>query len=81
MTSWLNAAVEDWKYPVSREWLVMAHSYDLQQALNTKKGSKPKPYPTPWPDANTQKIGSKKLQRRVDVEAALKRMNPKDSDA
>lgn len=76
-TSWLQAAVAEWEFPVSREWIVAAHSYDLQAAVNSK--TKPKPYPTPWVAEGTQKLGSKN-QSRGNVLDKLERMNPKESD-
>ena len=75
--SWLQAVKNEWDYPVSREWLVSAHTYDLHAAVNTKK---PKPYPTPWPDANSQRLRSKKPQERTSVIDRLAKMNPKEND-
>lgn len=65
--------MSDWKYPVSREWIVAAHTFDLQAQVNSKK--KPKSYPAPWPDTNTTKIGSGKKSDKV--RETLARMNPK----
>lgn len=75
-SSWLQAAVSEWEFPVSREWIVAVQTFDLHAAVNSKK---PKPYPTPWPNANTKKLGSKN-QSRNDVLTALERMNPKEND-
>lgn len=74
--SWLQVAVNGWKYPVSREWMVSAHSYDLLARVNSKQ--KPKPYPTPWPDEGSTRLGSSK-QSRSNVLSMLGRMNPKES--
>jgi hypothetical protein len=74
-TSWLQASLNEWDYPVSRDWMVLAHLYDLLATVNSKK--KPKPYPSPWPDQNTKRIGSKKPQKRADVQKVLDFMNPK----
>lgn len=74
--SWLQAALSDWKHPVSREWLVLAHTYDLLAAVNSK--NKPKPYPTPWPDENVKRIGGKAKQSNADVLRHLETMNPKE---
>lgn len=76
--SWLQAAKNDWDYPVSREWLVATHTFDLHAAINSK--NKPKPYPTPWGDPNTQRLKSKKPQDRSSVLAKLALMNPKEND-
>jgi len=78
-TSWLNAAKADWKYPVSREFMVLASTFDLHMKVNSKQKT-PKPYPTPWPDSNTQKLGSKKRQSPTAVKAKLELMNPKESN-
>lgn len=75
-SSWLQAAESDWDYPVSREWIVLTHTYDLHAAVNSKK---PKPYPKPWPDENTTKIGSKRQDRNT-VEARLEMMNPQEEN-
>ncbi len=75
-SSWLFARMNDWKYPVSREWIVAAHTYDLLYAINSKK--KPKPYPAPWPDPDKKKIGSNTPQPREVVRKLLERMNPKE---
>ena len=76
--SWLQAVHNDWDYPVSREWMTLAHTYDLHATVNSK--NRPKPYPTPWLDANTKRLGSKKPQDRSDVLAKLATMNPKEND-
>lgn len=76
-SSWLQAAHAEWDHPVSREWIVLSHVYDLLAAVNSK--NKPKPYPTPWPAEGVQKIGRSK-QSRLEVMAALDRMNPKEND-
>lgn len=49
-SSWLQAAVNRWKYPVSPEWMVMANLFDLTMAVNSK--NKPKPMDRPWPKKN-----------------------------
>lgn len=77
-SSWLQAAVNDWKFPVSREWQVSVHTYDLHAAVNSK--NKPKPYPTPWPEDGTQKIGSTRNKTREDVLKQLAKMNPEKRD-
>lgn len=76
-SSWLGSANAKWKFPASREWIVAAHQYDLTARVNSKK--KPKPYPTPWENADTQKLGSQKPQDRSRVLGVLERMNPKES--
>lgn len=75
--SWLGAALNDWDYPVNRNFVVQAHTYDLLAAINSKK--KPKPYPAPWPDPNVKRLGPKNDQPRHKVENLLERMNPKEN--
>lgn len=77
--SWLMATLSEWDYPVTREWTVLAHVYDLLALVNSGK-KKPKPYPAPWPDENTKKLGSRKPQLRSDVLRQLDRMNPKEEN-
>lgn len=73
--SWLQAAIHDWDYPVTHEWMVAAHTYDLLAAVNSK--NKPKPYPTPWRPAGTNKLG-KANQSNATVLKHLEAMNPKE---
>lgn len=76
--SWLQAARQGWEYPVTREWIVASHTYDLLAAVNSGKGKKPKPYPNPFPNTNTKRIG--KTDKSVDeVRAILDWMNPKET--
>jgi hypothetical protein len=76
-SSWLQAAMSNWKHPVSREWIAQVHTYDLTARVNSKQ--KPKPYPVPWPESGTQKIGSNKQQSREKTLSILARMNPKEN--
>jgi hypothetical protein len=73
--SWTQAVMSEWKYPVSREWIVAAHTYDLHTAVNSKKKSK-STYPTPWPDSDTSRLGSRKINPMA--RDYLERMNPKE---
>ena len=75
-TSHLQAAVNKWKHPVSYEWIVLSHVFDLLAMANSK--NKPKPYPTPWPREGRSRIGSPKNLSRAEVIKALRKMNPKD---
>lgn len=72
-SSWLQASINQWKYPWSRETMVLADKFDAFAMANSKK--KPKPYPRPWPKDGESKIGSKR-QHRDDVIAKLNKMNP-----
>lgn len=76
-SSWTCAATSGWNFPVSREWIVAAHTYDLHALANSSKGKKPKPYPTPFPNRDVKKVG--RTDRSPDeVRGLLARMNPKD---
>lgn len=75
-SSWLAAAYSEWEYPVSREWMALAHTYELHSAIAARKS--PKPYPAPWSDKKNQ-LG-KRNQSSKDVLAKLAQMNPKEND-
>lgn len=45
-TSQIAVALAGWKYPVSREAMVLADLFDMQ--LGSKSKKKPAPYPRPW---------------------------------
>jgi hypothetical protein len=70
----LQAAANNWKYPISRQAIILTQIFDLLAMSNSKR--KPKPYPMPWPDPNKKRLGSNKNQSRNEVIDALKRMNP-----
>jgi hypothetical protein len=76
--SHLTAALQEWKNPVSREWIVLTHLYDLLAAVNSK--NKPKPYPTPWLDKNTSRLGKSKNISSDEVMRRLGTMNPKEEN-
>lgn len=76
--SWLQAVENQWKHPVSREWIVATHTFDLHAAVNSSK--KPKPYPAPWAGDGRKRIGSKNKQSRNDVLRRLEAMNPKEDN-
>lgn len=48
-SSHLFAAIAEWKYPVSHEFLVLADLFDAFAKVNFKK---PDPYPRPKPDSS-----------------------------
>lgn len=76
-SSWFGSARMGWEYPVSREWILLAHTYELQVGIATRKA--PKPYPSPWKSDNQNQLG-KRNQRRDHVLAKLEQMNPKEND-
>lgn len=69
--SWLQAAMNGWKHPVSREWMVLAEQVDLTLRLNAKKGARPRPLARPWDGA--RKPSAKKLAQE-EIRARLRRM-------
>lgn len=75
--SWTQAARAGWDYPVSREWIVASHTYDLLALANSGKGKKPKPYPHPFPSKASVRTGQTTLSHE-EVVAVLKKMNPKE---
>lgn len=50
-SSRIAAAIEDWKYPLSREAAIFADLYDLEYAKTGAKGRKP--YPRPFETKGT----------------------------
>jgi hypothetical protein len=76
-SSWIVATHSGWEYPVSREWIVNSHTYDLLAMANSGKGKKPKPYPNPFPDKSQVRSGKTDLSR-IEVLAVLNKMNPKE---
>ena len=77
-SSSLQAVMRGWKHPVTYEWIVAAHTYDLLARVNSGK-KKPKPYPAPWA-TQEQKIKPKLKQKRSDVITKLKLMNPEENN-
>lgn len=73
-TSQVAAAMEGWAHPFSREAMALADLYDLTHAV-AAQGKRTKPYPRPWPDVNTTRLGRTTLP--VDqVLALLARRGP-----
>lgn len=58
--SWLFAAVNGWRYPVSREWMMLADLYDLTGKAAAGRRWK-KSYPRPWPKDGAKKFGRHRL--------------------
>lgn len=67
-TSWLQTAKNDWAHPIDYSWTVAAATYDLLAQVHSKR--KPKPWPRPWKDPDTRRIGK---QTRKDARAILRR--------
>jgi len=68
-TSFVHASEEGWSFPVSFEWIVLKHLFDLTAKVNSE--SEPPGYPAPWDNADKPKPMSREA-----VEAALRKMNP-----
>lgn len=71
----LQAALAGWDFPVSREWVVLAHLWDLTANINSKR--KVKPYPNPFKNNATTRMGKTDLPSST-VKKLLASMNPKE---
>jgi hypothetical protein len=71
--SWVHAGEQEWEHPVSAEWILLKHTFDLLVKVNSDK--EPPEYPAPW----IRTVKPKK-QDRAEVLAALKLMNPERRD-
>jgi len=71
----LQAAIAGWEYPVSREWVVLAHLWDLTANINSKR--KVKPYPNPFKNDAVSRLGKTDLPTAT-VKKLLASMNPKE---
>lgn len=70
-SSSLAAAIEEWKYPLSREAAIFADLYDLEYAKTGAKGRKP--YPRPFDTkGSTRRMGNTGGRSRDEVEAILR---------
>lgn len=76
--SWIVATKSGWDYPVSREWIVAAHTYDMLAMVNSGKGRKPKPYPNPFPNKESRRVGRTEKSPE-EVRRILAWMNPKEN--
>lgn len=67
--TWIHAVLNQWEYPVSHEWILAKHSFDLLATVNAEK--RPPEYPAPW-------IASSRPtpQPRASVLEKLQKMNP-----
>lgn len=71
-SSRVQAAAAGWKYPMTRESMILADLYDALVAVNTDKKHKSRivPYARPWPDQNRRKSAPPKASQKA-VRAAL----------
>lgn len=59
-SSHLFAAQNGWDFPVSRQWIAQVDALDAFLQANSGR-RKPKPYPRPWKDNNTNRLGKTTL--------------------
>lgn len=74
-SSVLYAAQHGWDFPVSRDWIAAADTFDALNALiaiTAQSKRKPKPYPRPWKDTNTSRLGGTTLAPAVAREVLRK---------
>ena len=69
----LAAAVAEWDYPASREYLATLDLYDLQHKSKAGKGKTPKPYPRPFKDVEKKRFGKTKLSPAQAIEVLAAR--------
>lgn len=71
--SWLFAAVNEWEYPVSREWLLAADQFDVFVRANTPKkyARSIKPHPRPFPTEKRYGGRKKNIPRTPEEVKAL----------
>lgn len=71
-TSRFHAAIAGWKHPISYEGMAQLDLYDLLYQSWKRKG-RFKPYPRPWPDKATKKLGGSNVRRSIaDVRKILR---------
>lgn len=74
-SSAVYASANDWKYPLSREGLILSDLFDLLMRANSGK-RRTKPYPRPF-TSGAKRIGKTK-RSTAEVKKLLAKMNPKE---
>jgi hypothetical protein len=74
-SSWLQAAVNEWKFPASPEWIMLVQNFDAFVAANSK--TRPKRTPMPW---EYPKVMGKPTISQHEVRKILDAMRPKETD-
>ena len=75
-TSRLGAALQELDFAPTREWLLLADLYD---ALTQAHCKKPKPYPRPWAEKTSKRIGNTGGRTREQVLSILAQMGHKSA--
>ena len=75
-TSWLQTAVNSWKYPVTPEWMLTAQLVDVTIAVHSK--GKTKPIDRPWPSTDAKRIGGKPIHDQETIRSILDAMRTKE---
>lgn len=73
-SSHLGAAHAGWKYPLSREAMILADQWDLTVAANTdkKKHGKAKTYPRPFERKGATTKSARPAVNQAEIDAALR---------
>lgn len=70
--SLFHAQIAGWKHPISFEGMAQLDLYDLLYQSWKRRG-RFKPYPRPWPDKATKKLGGSNVRRSIaDVRKILR---------
>ncbi|MCA0217918.1 MAG: hypothetical protein LCH43_11260 [Actinobacteria bacterium] len=73
-SSRICASLNGWPRPIDLPTVLLADIFDLTLAVNSKKGSRPKPHPIrPWKVAKAEKFGNTQGRSREQVLSILQR--------
>lgn len=76
------AKINNWKYPVSQEWLILADFVDTFIMANNGSKRKPKQYPRPFKtDTETKQLGTKISIDKAREIYKIKRRTPEEQAA
>lgn len=70
-----HAAIAGWKHPLSFEGMGALDLYDLLYQSFRRRG-RFKPYPRPWPDKSTKRLGGSNQRRSIAEVRKLLRPEP-----
>lgn len=77
-TSWLQAKVNEWKHPVSMEWMLNANIFDVTLASNSK--GKVQPMERPWPSTHANRIGGRTKLPQNKIREILDNLRTKEEN-